>query len=661
MKNFKSIKNKILFSSLVLIISSMLILGTCVVFILYKNSQQILEETLTEAAKIAAERVGQEIIAYQNVARELGCISELADANVSVAVKKEILDEKVSTYNLVEGNVIGADGINLFNGVQCGEREYFKAAMNGEIYISRPDISQVTGKLTMFISAPLWKDGKTNSTVVGIIMLIPQEDFLDNIVQSIKVSDNGGAYILDAEGTAVAHTTAGLVANANNSIALSQNDSSLKAIAVLERKMIAGELGFGRYTYNGVNKFLAYAPIQNINSWSLGINAPVSDFLGSTILGIVITIVIIFVAILAALIILRNIADKISRPIKLCSDRLDLLSKGDLHTPTVEINSADETGVLAAATKGIVSITSKIIKDVAYLLEEMSNGNFDIHSTELDSYIGDYQTILTSMRLLKSSLSSTLRGIEESASQVSAGAEQMAVAAQALAEGASDQAGSVEELLATVNEITDQAKVSAVEALSTHKEAQLIGEQAKEGSTQVEGMTTAMQRISEASNEIAKVITSIQDIASQTNLLSLNAAIEAARAGESGKGFAVVADEIRKLSIQSAEAVEDTRELINTALNEVSNGSALVDNTSASLNMIIVDIENVVASIESVSSAFEMQAESIAQINIGVEQISNVVQNNSATAQESSATSEELSAQATTLNQMVDEFKLASD
>lgn len=660
MNNQKSIKNKIVFSSLILMACSMMVLGCCVIFILYSSSQKILEQTLTETAKIAAERVSQEIIAYGNIARELGCITEISDENVSVEQKKLIVDSKVVDYNLVEIGIVGSDGNNIFNGVNCSERIYFQTSMKGGVYITEPVISKTTGKLTMFITAPIWKDGIVNTTVVGIVLLVPQEDFLDSIVKSIKVSEKGGAYILDAEGTAIAHTTVGLVENSNNSIALSQNDSSLKAIAALERKMIVGEYGFGKYTYKGVNKFLAYAPIDDTNSWSLGVSAPVKDFMDSTILGIVITIIIVLVAIVAALFSLRRMAEKISSPVKTCSHRLDLLAKGDLHTSVAHIDSNDETGVLAFATEGIVNTTNKIIKDIAFLLQEMANGNFDVNSTVREAYIGDYQPILTSMQTLKSSLSRTLRDIEVSTSQVSEGAEQMALGAQNLAEGATDQAGAVEELLATVTDITEQAKANSVEVSNTSKETRSIGEQAREGSRQVKEMTGAMQRISEASNEIAKIITSIEDIASQTNLLSLNAAIEAARAGEAGKGFAVVAGEIGKLATQSAKAVEDTHELINTALNEVNNGTTLVDKTVDYLNKIINEIEKIVTSIESVSSSFDLQAESIAQINIGLEQISNVIQSNSATAEESSATSEELSAQATRLNQLLEQFKLAN-
>ena len=171
-------------------------------------------------------------------------------------------------------------------------------------------------------------------------------------------------------------------------------------------------------------------------------------------------------------------------------------------------------------------------------------------------------------------------------------------------------------------------------------------------------MVEAMEKISDASKEIGNIIGSIEEIADETNLLSLNASIEAARAGESGRGFAVVAGEIGKLAKQSAKAVEDTRILIDAALNEVSVGSKMVDTTSSTIQAIITRIDEVVKSVEKVALAFDYQADAISQINQGVEQISSVIQNNSATAEETSATSEELSAQASNMDSLVKQFEL---
>lgn len=654
----KSIQNSILSTVLLLMSISLLTLGIISIVLLYTNSIQVLEQTLSETADLAAERVEKELESYKNIAAELGTNARMSGMLITVGEKKAVIEEKVEQYNFVEGNIIGADGISIINGVDCTGREYFKAAMQGETYVSEPLISQTTGKVTYFIAAPLWKNGLKGTVIEGVIVLIPPEDFLNNIVKSITVSPNGAAYIIDGNGTTVAHADNALVESSNNTIERAKSDTGLNKIARLEEKMIKGEIGFGSYTYGGITKYLAYAPIGGTNGWSLGINAPTSDFMSGTIAGIVVTVIIMVLSLVIAALFTRRLAMGIGTPIKQCTDRLDLLSQGDFTTPVPEIKRKDETGVLAAATQGIVDSMNFIVHDIGYLLEEMSHGNFTVRSQNGEAYIGDYHSILLSIRELNKSLNDTLKQIDAATEQVSVGADQMALGAQNLAEGSSEQALAIEGLLDTVSEVTEQVGVSAKEAASTSTMVHEMEETAKGNTEQMQKMIEAMDRISEASKGIANVIATIEEIASQTNLLSLNAAIEAARAGEVGKGFAVVAGEIRQLANQSADAVENTRGLIHTAVSEVESGTKIVHETADSLTVIIEGMESIDVAIKGVSASFEQQAEAIVQINNGVGQISGVVQNNSATAEESAATSEELSAQATTLNELLGQFKL---
>lgn len=654
----KSIRGKILVSVLSLVIISLLLLGVVSVALNYTSTNSTLKQTLTETAIITAERVEWQITAYKNIVMEMGATPQLANPNVSNEEKIAIIDNKMEYYGLQRGNLLDENGISIYNGTDYSDRVYFQAALKGETYISEPVISKVTGEMTIVICAPLWENGALGTKVIGATYLIPDENFLNDIVASVEISENSEAYILDKTGITVAHSNVDNVYNANNNIENAKQDSSLQAVAEVEQKMINAETGYDTYRYQGTTKLNAYAPIGNTNGWSVSINAPTNDFMADTIMGMIFVIVIILVTIILTYIIVLRIANGIGTPIRLCAKRLEDLAQGDLHSDVPTVITKDETGILAEATSDIVNRMNSIIGDIGYVLQNMGDGNFNVHSNASESYIGDFSAIIESLRKVKYSMRDILEQMKESADQVSAGADQLSQGALSLADGATEQSGAIEELLATVNDVTEKVEENARDASDTSQKAGEIGVKAKESNEQMNEMNQAMERIRDASKQIGNIIMTIEDIASQTNLLSLNASIEAARAGEIGRGFAVVAGEIGNLAKQSAEAVNNTRQLIDTALLEVENGSSIVERTTTSLENVILAVEDIVTAIESVADSTMTQADSIHQINRGIEQISTVVQANSATAEESSASSEELSAQAQTLNSMVERFVL---
>ena len=227
--------------------------------------------------------------------------------------------------------------------------------------------------------------------------------------------------------------------------------------------------------------------------------------------------------------------------------------------------------------------------------------------------------------------------------------------------GATDQAGSVEELTATITNIADAVNRTAGELQKTTRKAENYAQQADAGHAQMKSLMEEMDRINDTSKKIQNIIAEIEDIASQTNLLSLNAAIEAARAGEAGRGFAVVAEQIRKLAEQSAQSAVDTRSLIEGSLQEIERGNQAAEAAAESLEQIVTGVKEIAADSRRLSEESTAQAQAMEQAEVGVTQISEVVQSNSASAEESSATSEELSAQAYSLNEVVGKFTLRRD
>lgn len=656
-KNTTSVKAKIQKIIIAIVAFSMLVLGAVSCYLNYSSTVSSLQQSMEEMAGIAAARVEWQITAYKNVVQELGRNARLANDSYAVEEKQKIIDEKVKAYNCVRGKLIDTDGIARIDGTDYSDREYFKIAMGGETYLAEPLIAKTDGSISLIFAAPVWEGGVPHSTVVGVVFLVMQPDYLNDIVKDINISENSGAYIIDDKGTTVAHTTDGMVEAQNNTIQNAKTDSSLQAIADLEMKMLAGETGFGTYTYKGATKFMSYAPIGNTNNWSLGVNAPVGDFMGDTIKGIIITVVLAVLFILTGYFVAVRIGSSIGTPIKQCAERLNLLMDGDLQTEVPSVDSKDEVGVLSASTRGITEGMSMIINDIKYLLETMAAGDFTVKSEHRERYVGDYSQILLSLQEIKRELGATLANIKESSEQVTLGAQQMAENSQALAEGATEQAGAVEELTATIENITQLAVTSAENARIAYRAVDKSVEEAKGGERAMGDLTEAMSNITNTSQEIQNIITTIEDIASQTNLLSLNASIEAARAGEAGRGFAVVAEQIGKLASDSAQSAVDTKNLIVKVMNEIENGNKITNKTADVFGGVVEAMTTLAQMARGASEASDQQALMLEQVEQGVEQISGVVQSNSASAEEASATSEELSAQAESMNQIVEEFK----
>lgn len=380
--------------------------------------------------------------------------------------------------------------------------------------------------------------------------------------------------------------------------------------------------------------------------------------------GSLITIVVISAMMVVATIFVLGVAFKlvknIMEPTEEVRRALVGFSQGDLDIP-VDYESKNELGDMCNALRGSQDTLSTVIEDICYLLGEMANGNFDVRSRAADKYVGALSAVLESMRKINRNLSDTLSQIDLSAEQVSSGSEQVSTGAQALAQGATEQASAVQELSATITEISDNAKKNAENGEMAMRQSQEAGSLVSESSRYMEEMVEAMGNISQSSQEIGRIISTIENIAFQTNILALNAAVEAARAGSAGKGFAVVADEVRNLATKSDQAAKATKELIDRSIESVQGGNEIVKKVSEALSKTVEASNLSMNSLQEITKAVEAEAESISQVTEGIDQISSVVQTNSATSEESAAASEELSSQASLMKELMRKFTLRSD
>ena len=542
--------------------------------------------------------------------------------------------------------MVVSDGSVLGN-YDAESRVWYQQLMksNGKPILSAAYVDAVTGKLVVSVGAGIYKG---NELIGGVAMDISLDN-LNKAMSAIEIGETGYVTVYDNDGYILYHPD-------DNLIMTHMKDAGYDTEMY---NALAGTASFNAINYSrSGNQYCGAIEYMDDIRWNVLGCMPNDEFMqeaNSTTTLIVMSFVFCAILLLGITIV---ISMTIVRPVKVLEGIATQLAEGNLDV-TVDVKSNDEVGHLAASISALVERLRTYIvyiNEITSLLHEMGNGNLCL--TFHNSFDGDFRKIKDEMENTVALLSNSLESIRTAAEQVDAGSDQVAAGAQGLSQGATEQASSTQELAAMVNDINRHVSQAGQYAAQANEKASAAGRLTHECNQEMQELVAAMDNINQSSQEISKIIKTIEDIAFQTNILALNAAVEAARAGVAGKGFAVVADEVRSLAAKSAEASKNTSALIETSIAAVSKGVSLVSHSAGTLQQVADHAREVSEMVSQIATSAQEQTDAIQQVTVGLDQISGVVQTNSATAEESAAASEELSSQAAMLKSLVGGFKL---
>ena len=669
----QSIRSRIIKMAIIIALVPLLLSCTISTIFSFTNGK----ETAYEQLESRTDSVMQQVRAYvqqgYSVMEGLACGTDIR--SLDPVLQKNILMETIHNnqgFILLYQQDTNGDQTARTSG-ELGNRAdrwwFIQEMQTKKPFVSKSYYTLSTNEAVTSIVFPVFDD---KSQMTGVLAADFSLAKLQDIIEHYNTEDMY-TIVIDGEGSVIAHADESQVQQIYNykksTKSVIENDVT-KEVSIhlpdglqkLATDLLNGASGTAELkNMQGKNAIYSYMPIElpgDSDSWGVITVALKSAVYASTYRLIGITLALTVVMIILVVIWAVSFAKNLTQPLHKLANVADQIADGNLEVE-LHAEANDEIGdVSNALNKTVARLKEYInyIDEISQVLSQIADGNLKIDLKY--AYVGEFQKVKDALYHISQSMIEVMKNIANSAEQVSSGSDDLAKAAQGLAEGAENQTMAIEDLLKATIDVARQVEENKNDSEKSAENVNSVASMMENSQELMDQMRNAMTKIHETSQQVVGIIKAIEDIASQTNLLSLNASIEAARAGEAGRGFAVVAGEIGNLANESARAVNMTRELIGVSLDEIQKGNALAEEVLNSLSIAATEMKHVNGMIQNTATNAAVQMQNINQIKDGVEEMSQGVQDNSAMAEETSATSEELAAQAVVLTELMQKFKL---
>lgn len=665
---FTSLGRKIIRGITIPVVIVFLFAGILITFNAKKQVDALTETELVQKSQSAAYQVSGFFTAYLSEVEQIASNSLFEDV-VKAADKdtrfedtpeaEEIMRNLVKSAGTDKENILSvwlagfvnsqimqSDGYISETGWAVSQRPWYAVKDSRDVFLTQPYVDVSTGQNIITAAAPIF-DSVTGEVIgaIGIDMTLSQ---VTHIMSQYKLGEEGRFLLSDAAGTVIYYPEEGLINQNVADIGLSDNVVS----AILNNKT-----DFIKYEMNGVTQYGFVSMVGDIN-WNVTSMLPAGEFNAGVNRMILMTVIIFVVGLAGIIVVIRMIAAGMVKPLKKLTGAAQEIARGNLDVE-VQISSMDEIGMLGNAIRDTVTRLKAYIAyidEIAGVLGQIAGGNLLFELKQ--DYSGEFLVLKEGLLQIQDKLTGALRHINEVAGQVAEGAGQISQVASTLATSSTDQSGAVEQLDAAIREVDRLSGGNRQDAEDAARSAEIAGGYLEDGNRKMTELAETIEEMRVTSQKINGIMEIIEDISSQTNLLSLNASIEAARAGEAGRGFSVVANEVGSLANQTAGSSKETGNLIKTILETIERGAAAAADTAKTMQEVMENAKDATERMKGISSSTKREEDALKRLSTEADEITAAVESNMAISEESVAASEELASQAEALRQLVGEFRI---